>query len=162
MEIVYRALTLFFFVFLLTRAMGKKELAALSAFELILLVVMGDLIQQGVTQEDQSVTGAMLAIGTIALLIITLSWVQHRWRGSRWVLEGLPVVVIRDGRPLDETMHIERLSLDELKDAARQQGIGDLAEVKVGILEPDGKFSFIKADGGSDDQPPDQDSPFKG
>ena len=63
MQIVLRAAAMYFFVWFMTRAMGKKEMAQLSVFEMILAVTMGDLIQQGVTQEDQSVTGAMLAVG---------------------------------------------------------------------------------------------------
>jgi len=73
MEIVVRTVIIFFFVLFLTRAMGKKELSELTAFELILLVTMGDLVQQGVTQEDQSLTGAILAVGTLGLLIVLLS-----------------------------------------------------------------------------------------
>jgi uncharacterized membrane protein YcaP (DUF421 family) len=155
MEIVLRATVTFFFLLLVTRSMGKKELSQLSAFELILLITMGDLIQQGVTQEDQSLTGAFTAIATIATLIVALSAIQFRWPGTRNAIRGIPVVVLRNGRPLDEAMRLERLKLDEIREAARQQGIGDLAEVRVAILEPDGKLSFIQADDEQHDQPDD-------
>lgn len=144
MEIVLRTVIIFFFVFLLTRSMGKKELSQLSAFELILLITIGDLIQQGVTQEDQSLTGAMLATGTIALLIVALSYTGYRWSGTRRTIRGVPVVVIRNGRPVDEVLHLERLGMEELIEGAREQGIGDLTKVRLGVLEPDGRFSFIQ------------------
>jgi uncharacterized membrane protein YcaP (DUF421 family) len=147
MEIVIRSATLFVFVFLVTRALGRKELGELSSFELILLVVMGDLIQQGVTGDDRSVVGAMLAVTTFALLTLVMSYASFRWRRTEPVLEGIPVIVIRDGEPLDEVLRIERLTLDEVKDAAREQGLADLSEVELGILEADGKFSFLRADG---------------
>ncbi len=155
MEIVLRATVTFFFLLLVTRGMGKKELSQLSAFELILLITMGDLVQQGVTQEDQSLTGAFTAIATIAVLIVVLSAIQFRWPRTRNAIRGIPVVVLRNGRPLDEAMRLERLKLDEIHEAARQQGIGDLAEVRVAILEPDGKLSFLQANDEQHDQPDD-------
>jgi uncharacterized membrane protein YcaP (DUF421 family) len=153
MEIVLRAVVMFLFILLLTRAMGKKELSELTAFELILLVTIGDLAQQGVTQEDQSLTGAMLVVGTLGLLIVGLSYAGYRWRRVRPIVEGLPVVVLRDGHPVEEALRLERLTLPELQESARHQGIGDLGRVKVAILEPDGKFSFIQEDDGPGSSP---------
>jgi uncharacterized membrane protein YcaP (DUF421 family) len=144
MEIVVRTLVVFLFVLLLTRAMGKKELSQLTAFELILFVTIGDLVQQGVTQEDQSLTGAMLAVGTIGLLIVALSYTGYRWPQSRSLIRGLPVVVLRNGEPDRAVLEVERLTLEELNEAAREQGIRDLGDVQVAVLEPDGRFSFIQ------------------
>lgn len=147
MEIVIRMVIIFFFILLLTRAMGKKELSQLTAFELILLVTIGDLVQQGVTQEDQSLTGAILAVGTLGLLVVLLSWLSYRWRPVRRLIRGIAVVVVRDGKPLEEAMRLERLSIDEVIEGAREQGIDELGKVKMAVLEPDGKFSFIRRDG---------------
>ena len=144
MEIVVRASCLYFFLWLVARGIGKRELSEMTAFELILLVTMGDLIQQGVTQEDFSMTGAFLAVGTFALWILVFGYVSWKFPRTRPAIEGVPVVVLRDGRPLDEVLEIERLTVGELCESARNQGIKDLAEVRVGILEPDGKFSFIR------------------
>jgi uncharacterized membrane protein YcaP (DUF421 family) len=152
MEIVVRTVVIFAFVLVLTRAMGKKELSQLTAFELILLITIGDLVQQGVTQEDQSLTGAMLAVGTIGFLIVLLSFVEWRWQGTRRLIRGIPVVVVRAGQPIDEAMRLERLGMEELLEGAREQGIDDLAKVKLAVLEPDGKFSFIQYEGGDSGQ----------
>jgi uncharacterized membrane protein YcaP (DUF421 family) len=143
MEIILRAAAIYFFVWLATKALGKRELAQLSTFELILLVTMGDLIQQGVTGDDRSVTGAVLAVSTMSILIVISSLVSYRSRRLRDALEGFAVIVVRDGRPVEGVLRAERLTLDEVKGAARDQGIGDLRHVRVGILEPEGKFSFI-------------------
>ena len=153
MEIVFRTVVVFLFVLLLTRAMGKKELSQLTAFELILFVTIGDLVQQGVTQEDQSLTGAMLAVGTIGLLIVILSFVGYRWTDTRSVIRGVPVVVLRNGEPDEKVLEIERVAVEELVEAAREQGIADLADVRLAVLEPDGKFSFIESDEKQHDQP---------
>jgi len=143
MEIILRAAAIFFFLWIATKAMGKRELAQLSAFELILLVTMGDLIQQGVTGDDRSITGAVLAVSTMSILIVFTSFMSYRSPRLRDGLEGFPVIVVRDGMPLDNVLRAERLTLDEIKGAARDQGIDDLRRVRVGILEPEGKFSFI-------------------
>jgi uncharacterized membrane protein YcaP (DUF421 family) len=143
MEIILRATALFFFVWVLMRMMGKRELSELTAFELVLLISIGDLIQQGVTQEDMSITGALLAVGTIGMWILAFSYASFRWKRSRSIIESFPVVVIEDGRLLDEMLRLERLTVEEVLDAAREQGIRDLQEVRIGILEADGKFSFI-------------------
>lgn len=147
MEIVLRSSAIFFFIWLLTRAIGRRELAEMSAFELILLVTLGDLVQQAVTQEDMSVVGAILAVGTIGAWILIFSYLTYRWRRTEPLLIGVPVVVVRDGEPIDKALEYERVPIDEVLQAARQQGIEDLREVKIGILEADGRFSFIKNDG---------------
>ena len=146
MEIVYRAAVLYLFLFFLMRLLGKKELGQMSAFELVLLLAMGDLVQQGVTQEDYSVTGAMLAIGTFGVLILLGSYVTWRFPRTRPLLEGVPVVVVQDGRFREDVMRLERVTDSELREALREQGIEDVASVRVGLLEADGKFSFFTAD----------------
>jgi uncharacterized membrane protein YcaP (DUF421 family) len=153
-EIVIRSTVIFFFLWFLTRATGKRVLSQLSAFELMLLVTVGDLVQQGVTQEDMSLTGNMLAVGTLGVWISVFSYVSYRWAKTRPVIEGLPVVILRDGKILKEALHVERLTEDELREEARMQGIEDLRKVKAAVLEPDGKFSFIT---GEQHQPDEKD-----
>jgi len=83
-----------------------------------------------------------------------LSW---RFKGTRTVFEGFPVVVVHDGKPVTEVLSLERVTLDEVKAGARNQGIDDLADIRLGVLEPDGKFSFITHDGHQ--HPGDEDKP---
>lgn len=154
MDTVIRATVIYVFLFLFTRALGKRELAEMSAFELIVLVTLGDLVQQGVTQEDYSVTGAVLAVSTFGFLSLAMSYVSFRWPSTSSLLEGAPVLVVREGRLLDEALRLERVTEDEVLEAARGQGIRDLAEVSYGVLEADGKFSFVTA--GGEQQPPPQ------
>ena len=152
MEVIIRATVIYFVLWAIARGVGKRELSEMTAFELILLVTMGDLIQQGATQEDMSLTGAVLAVGTLAMWILVFAYISWRFRGARPVLEGVPVVVVHHGQPMDEVLAIERLTLEEICEAARNQGITDLSEVDIGVLEPDGKFSFLKASGEPDQQ----------
>lgn len=153
MELVVRSSVIFFLLWALTRGIGKRELAEMTAFELILLVVMGDLIQQGVTQEDMSVTGAAIAVGTIGFWIVVFGFIGFRVKGSRPMLEGLPVVVVRDGTPVPQALVLERVTMEELNEAARSHGIDDLGKVRLGVLETDGRLSFITADKSGVDEP---------
>jgi uncharacterized membrane protein YcaP (DUF421 family) len=147
MQIVVRAAVLFIFLWVVTRALGRRELAELSTFELILMVVLGDLIQQGVTGNDFSVTGAMLASGTFMGLVALLSYINYKSNKAQHVLQGIPVVIVREGKPVERALEYERMTLNDVKDAAREQGIADLAEVTLGVLEADGKFSFLRQSG---------------
>lgn len=147
MDIVIRAACAFILIFIVTRVVGRRELSALEPFDLILLVVLGDLVQQGVTQSDYSVTGMVLAATTIALLAVVFSWLSYRFPRLRPLLDGEPVVVVRDGRPVEASMRRERLTLEELHAAARLQSIGSLDEVEWAVLETGGKISFVKKQG---------------
>jgi uncharacterized membrane protein YcaP (DUF421 family) len=152
MEIIVRATVIYFFLWAVTRGVGKRELSEITAFELILLVTMGDLIQQGATQNDVSLTGAILAVGTLAMWILVFAYLSFRFRPFRSVVEGVPVVVVRRGRPIEKVLEVERVTLAEVCQEARNQGIHDLADVEIAVLEPDGKFSFMKASGDEDRQ----------
>ena len=146
MEIVIRASIIFLVLLVLTRGTKKRTLADMAPFEMLLLVTLGDIVQQGITQEDYSLTGAILAVSTFAFWITVLSYVTWRWRPVGRIVDGVPVVIVQDGRPVDAVMATERMPLDELHEAARQDGIDDLAKVRVAVLEPSGRISFIKAD----------------
>jgi uncharacterized membrane protein YcaP (DUF421 family) len=147
MEIVFRAAVVFGFLWLVTRVVGKQQLGQMNAFELLLLVTMGDLVQQGITQEDYSVTGSLLAVATFAVLGTTMSYVSWRFPRTRPALEGLPTILIRDGHVLDDVLRYERLPVEELFEAMREQGIRSVRDVDVAVLEPDGSYSFFRAGG---------------
>ena len=146
MDVVYRATIMYLLIVLLTRAIGRRELAEMSSFELIVIVVMGDLIQQGVTQEDYSITGAVLAIGTMALLSLLVSYIGFRWGKMDALVEGVPALIYHDGKVLEEVLRTHRVRVDDLLSAAREQGIGNLDELDFAVLEPDGQFSFVRTD----------------
>ena len=146
MDIVLRAFVVFFVLLVVMRAVGRRELNTMEPFDVILLVVIGDLVQQGVTQSDYSLTGAVMVIATITLLTIGTSYLSFRFRRLRPVLEGEPLVLLQDGRPIERNLRRERITMEELRAAARQQQIGSLERVRLAILETDGRISFIPAE----------------
>lgn len=144
MDIVVRAVVVFAFLMVLTRVIGRRELSSLQPFDLILLIILGDAVQQGLTQDDYSLTGGLLAVGTIAVLQVLVSWISYRFPRTRSVIEGTPIVVMEDGKPIERNLKRERLDVEELAEAARQQGIAHLADVQWAVLETTGKISFIE------------------
>jgi uncharacterized membrane protein YcaP (DUF421 family) len=144
MDISLRAIALFFFVLVLTRTIGRRELSSLAPFDIILLVVLGDAIQQGLTQDDYSVTGAMIAITTLALLQRGTSFVSFRFGFARRLLEGEPVVIVQDGRLIESNLRRERLTPADVSEEARLNQIDSLERVKWAVLEPNGQISFIE------------------
>ncbi len=146
MDIVARAAVMFVVLYVLLRIMGKRELGQLTPFELVVMIVLGDLIQQGVTHNDFSLTGAILAITTFAFLAIAMSWVTYLFPKAEKLLDGEPRVVIRDGKLLKENLRRDRITQGEVESEMRLAGIGDMEQVAWAILEPQGKISFIEKD----------------
>ena len=143
MDIVLRAVVIYVFLFLLMRLIGRRELSQLQPFDVLLLVVLGDLITQGALQSDMSLTGAMLATGTFALLTVATSFLAFRFRRLRPVLEGEPLVVVTDGKVIERNLARERLTIEDIQEEARANGIASLADVRWGVLETTGRISFI-------------------
>jgi uncharacterized membrane protein YcaP (DUF421 family) len=144
MDIVLRAAVAFLLILFLTRIVGRRELSTLEPFDLILLVTIGDLVQQGVTQNDFSVTGMFLALGTIGLLTVVFSYLPWRFQVLRPVLEGEPIILVEDGNVVERNLRRQRLTQEEIAAAARIQNIPSLQQVRWGVLETNGQISFIR------------------
>ena len=144
MDIVVRAFFAFLFVVLVTRVIGRRELSSLQPFDLILLIVLGDLIQQGVTQSDYSFTGLVLAGGTFTILTVAVSYLVYRFRRLRPVFEAEPLILVEDGKPVERNLRRERMTIEEVAAEARQQQIPSLRAVHWAVLESNGKISFIQ------------------
>jgi uncharacterized membrane protein YcaP (DUF421 family) len=143
MDLVLRATVVFLFVFLITRVVGRRELGSTEPFDLILLVVLGDLVQQGITQSDNSITGALLAVSTLALLTVAVSLLSLRVERLRPILDGEPLILVEDGRPNAENLKRQRLQLAEVLGEARLQQVARLSDIQWAILESSGQISII-------------------
>ena len=143
MDIVVRAFFAFVFVVVVTRVIGRRELSSLEPFDLILLIVLGDLIQQGVTQSDYSFTGLVLAGGTFTLLTVAVSYLVFRFRRVRPLFEPEPLILVEEGKVIDRNLRRERLTVEELLAEARLQQISSLANIRWAVLESSGKISII-------------------
>jgi uncharacterized membrane protein YcaP (DUF421 family) len=145
MDIVLRAAVAYAFIIFLLRIIGRRELSTLAPSDLVLLVVMGDLVQNAVTQSDQSVTGMFLALSTFGLLTVAVSVVTYKSRRAQTLVEGAPLILVQDGKAVEKNLRSERLNIDDVSEEARGQGIERLDQVKWCVLETSGTMSFIKA-----------------
>ncbi len=152
MDLVIRTLIVFLFLWLAIRISGRREVAQLSAFDMILLVTVGDLVAQGVVQEDYSLTTALVAVATMTLAGLALAWLEYRFPNAQPVISGVPRIVVRDGEPVLDVLDSERLTIQDIKEACRQQGIRRLSEVELCVLETNGSFSFFTRDDESDEK----------
>jgi uncharacterized membrane protein YcaP (DUF421 family) len=144
LDIVLRAAIAYVFIVFMLRIIGRRELSTLAASDIVLLVVMGDLIQNGVTQSDQSVTGVFLAVSTLALLTVAMSVVSYKSRRAQTLIQGAPLILVEEGKAVDQNLRSERLNLDDVAEEARLQGIETIDEIKWCVLETSGNMSFIK------------------
>lgn len=150
MDVLLRSLVIFVFLWLIVRVGGKREVAQLSAFDMILLITVGDLVSQGIVQEDYSLTAAIIAVATFSVAGIVLSSASIRFPAFRPWIAGRPRIVVRNGEPLLDTLKGERMTIQDIHEAAREQGIRRMSDIELCVLETDGGFSFFTT--GSEDE----------
>lgn len=143
MEIVIRAAIAFFILWLITRAAGRATLGELSSFDLLLFVTMGDLIQQGITMNDTSLVGGVLAVGTIAVLSVAMGYAGARWPKFGRLVDGKPIIVVHNGKIDQRALRREQVSTDELAAMARQSQFESFDDIRLATLEADGRISFF-------------------
>jgi uncharacterized membrane protein YcaP (DUF421 family) len=146
-DVAIRAIVLYVFVIVVMRVVGRRELSSLTAIDLVLLIVMGDAIQQGLTQDDYSVTGAIIVVSTFAVLQVGTAYLGFRSRRLREILEGSPVVLVDDGKIVDANLRRHRLTEDDLTEEMRLQQIAAFSDLRWAILEANGRMSFVEKAG---------------
>jgi len=144
MDIVIRAAVAYVFIIFILRIMGRRELSSLGPSDLVLVVVLGDLVQNGVTQSDQSVSGMFIAISAFALLTVGMSVLTFKSRRAQTLVEGQPLILLQDGMPVEKNLRAERIRVDDVADEARGQGIEKIDDIKWCLLETSGAMSFVK------------------
>lgn len=146
MDIAIRSFVAFLFVWAITRVVGRRELSTLEPFDVIMLVVIGDLVQQGVTQSDNSVTGIVVVLSVVTLMTALFAYLNFRFPRLRPWMEGRPVVLVDNGAVIERNLRRERLTVSELQAEARLQQIPSLSKVRWAVLERNGRISFIPGD----------------
>src|SRR5918999_487260 len=144
MDSVLRGAAIYFFLLVLFRLAGKRTLSDVTTFDFVLLLIVGEATQQALLGEDFSLTNAFLGILTLIGLDIAISLWQQRWpRLSKWI-EGVPLVIVEDGRPLHERMKRARVSEEDVLTAARErQGLARMDQIRYAVLERSGGISII-------------------
>lgn len=149
MDSIIRAAVVYIVLLILFRIAGKRSLAEVTSFDLVLLLIISEATQQALIDNDNSMTNAFLIVVTLMGLNIGLSLVANRWRTFDRLTEGVPLIIVEDGRLLQDRTNRERINEDEIMEAAREfHGLETLAQVKYAILERNGHITIIpKQDG---------------
>lgn len=147
MDVLIRAAAMFLVVWVALRVAGKRDIAQMDAFDLVVVIVLGDLVAQGVLQEDYSFVGAMTVLGVFVLASVAFSYLAWRFPRARSILEGEPTILVRGGEVDERAMRAERLTITDLEAAARGNGHDGLGGVDLVVLETDGSFSFFERAG---------------
>lgn len=144
MESVIRASFVYLFLFVVFRLLGKRGLSSITTFDFVLLLIIGEAAQQGLSGDDYSVTNAILVILTLIFFDIILSLAADRFKFLKRPLEDSPLIIVKDGKVLKNRMHMVRISEDEIMESARKkQGLEDISQIKYAVLERDGNISVI-------------------
>jgi uncharacterized membrane protein YcaP (DUF421 family) len=144
MHTLLRAVLIYLALLVILRASGKRSLAQITTFDLILILILGESTQQALTGDDFSITTGMLLIGCLVGIDMTLSFLQDRWPRLGLWLDGKPLIIVEDGRPLRDRMHHERVVDDDVLAAAREeQGLERMEQIKFAVLERSGRISIV-------------------
>jgi uncharacterized membrane protein YcaP (DUF421 family) len=144
MDSVLRATAIYFFVWLLFRIAGKRTLSDATSFDFVLLLVIGESTQQALIGDDLSVTTALTLILTLIGLDIAMSFLKQRHPRLDRIMEGVPLIIVQDGKTLPERMNKARIDEADILEAARRlQGLERMDQIKFAVLENSGGITII-------------------
>jgi uncharacterized membrane protein YcaP (DUF421 family) len=146
-ELVLRALIVYVALLTLLRLSGKRTLGEFSTFDFLVIVLLAEAVQGAMLGGDESLLGGLIVAATVVALNYALGFISTRSKRIDKLIEGEPVVIISDGRLLDRQLKRNNLPVGDVDEAMRGENIGDIAEVRLAVLEPSGKISFIKRGG---------------
>ena len=140
---VLRACAIYALVMVLVRVSGKRAVGQFTPFDLVLLILIGNAVQNGINGGDNSLTGAAIMASTLIALNYLVAWQTSRNRRvERWV-EGEPVVLARDGRVFKHVLRRELVSHDDFAEALRMNNIDDIGDVRLALLETNGRITVM-------------------
>ncbi len=146
LQIALRTAVIYLVVLIGVRLSGKREVGQMTPFDLTLLLLLSNSVQNAMTGPDTSLLGGIAAACTLLILNYLVGTVSGTSRKFRRVVEGEPSLLIHDGKIMQSHMDKEHVSLDELQRAIREHGIGSVTDVALAVLEVDGSISCLKYD----------------
>ena len=141
---VLRATAIYALVMVLVRVSGKRAVGQFTPFDLVLLILIGNAVQNGINGGDNSLTGAAIMATTLIALNYGVAFVTSRYRKVEKFVEGEPVVLARDGRVFERVLRRELVSRSDFDEALRMNGVEDVSEVELALLETNGSISVVK------------------
>ena len=147
-QFVLRGVTIYLLVMLLVRVSGKRALGQFTPFDLILLILIGNAVQNGINGGDNSLTGAAIMATTLVALNYVVAFLTSRSRAVEKLVEGVPVVLARDGRLFAQVLRRELISEADFREALRMNNLDDVEDVALALLETNGSISVVRKDRG--------------
>lgn len=142
-EKLVRSVVVYTFLLVAFRLCGKRQLGQLSAFDLVVLLIISNVVQNAVIGNDNSLGGGLIGATTILLLNLLVAYVTFRFRRADRVIEHSPTVLVRHGRILRDNLRRERLGPRDLRAALRHHGVVSIRDIRYAFLEEDGHVSVI-------------------
>jgi Predicted membrane protein len=144
MDSVLRAAGVYLFLLVVFRAFGKRSLSQITTFDFVMLLIVAETTQQALLGEDFSLTNCFLLICTLLVLDRVLSFFKMRSSWFESVSEGRPLIIIKDGKPLDDRLEKSGVEVEDVLAAARElQGLERLEQIKFAVLERSGQITII-------------------
>ena len=144
MESIIRAALIYFFLLVVTRISGRRTMGEMTAFDFVLLLVIGEATQQGLLGEDFSAMNAYVVIATLVGLDVFLSLLKRASPTVEKWIDGLPTVLVRNGREIPDRMKKARVDREDILEAARRaHGLASFEEIEHAVLERDGDISIV-------------------
>ena len=143
-EKILRALLVYLFILLAFRLLGKRQVGQMTKYDLILLLLISNVVQNAMIGQDDSLLGGMVGAVTILVANFAVSWLSSRSKRFEHLMEGVPAPLVFNGKPILKNLHHEQMSVDDLLAALRRQGIFHLSEVKLAVIEDNGAISVLR------------------
>lgn len=143
-DIVIRATLIYFIFFTLFRVIGKKHTGELSRFDLILLLIISELVESAIIQNDKSITAVIIGATSLITLSVLFDKLAFYFPRFDVLLNGRPVEIIKEGKIIQDKVSKEEISMNDIHEALRMNGINEIKEVKLAVLETNGKISIVK------------------
>jgi uncharacterized membrane protein YcaP (DUF421 family) len=141
-ELIFRVALIYAGVFLLLRIVGKRHVGELAPFDLVVLLILSECVQNALIGDDKSVTGGLIAAATLFGINQVVGRISWRNKRAERLLEGTPRVLVRHGRVLKQVLAEEQITHSELLEALRREGCSSLSKVRYAILEPSGDITI--------------------
>jgi len=143
LRIILSSLIIYLFIIVAIRLFGKKELAQLSVFDLVFILLISNAVQNAMVLGDNSLIGGLIAAGTLFVVNYILKFLQYRFPKFSRALQGDAIMLVYKGKVIESHMRLAKITTNELLEAIREHGVEDVAKVDLAILEVDGNISVI-------------------
>lgn len=140
---VLRAVAIYVLVIVLIRMSGKRAVGQFTPFDLVLLILLGNAVQNGINGGDNSLTGAGIMATTLITLNYCVAWLTARSARAERIVEGAPVVIARNGKLFEKVLRRQLISCSDFEEALRMNNIEDVSEVEIALLETNGSISVV-------------------